>query len=944
MSTSNPQILLLLFCSLYIITNSRFCYEVTNDCNKDTTCSNSLSYVETVCGPAAAADSNWICTSQCEQDLATYATIAEPSWFPNPSLNICECDTSTPDNGTSCVSRFSLLSNAGCGDQFATTTIPPTPTVIFTPTNCGPDINPLEPNIIYVSSLGNDSLLTCGSKTCPCGTIGYAYFLATNSGPQSPYGSNQNSNTFFYGSSITIKIDGVNPDNLLDNQNFKKCGIYYNEWGSNRVDPVFGVGSIDHKNNITFDFTYVRDFSGQTFSINHRKDWFPYDTDINDGNNYCDNYWDSIFKFSDNTVDNTVHNSQHQIKIFIKGLKWNNAYQRATLINFDQDSSISVYLEDAYIDSLLIDTNGKNLIVAQTVQIIDSTFQNIFVYNEKSTDIFQKVQNPQWLFGDQFYETTFPKTKWAKGYEFINCYFGNIYKYEGENAVLRAIFDASQIETQNIDADLSIIGLPAATFSTWLKYRIINCEFDTIWNIDVMRSDPGVLMTAPWNITNTRFISIADAIIMDAKTRTDISVKNIYIETSTLRDASERGLFQLEGQTENVFENITYNWIFPIQDLQSAQNPNNIDFDIILMYCLNQNERIVGFQDIGYVNDNIAMTLCQIPYYPIPLLVNSGETIIKDINTLIAWNKQNIIDLFQVQDLSTYPPVLLNILTHIIHDDCIHHLNCTYYPILYDYYDFEWFVGADFDIAMIVNQAGGLLTIDNWYTDRGVNNALLYNTGEVIISNLTTDYYHQFITSDADNVHDPNDLHGDFCFFNSIGSFEIRDSKLFGCGTWTFGILESDVFIVDNVEIRWSVVPFSTANDVDNLQITNSEFIQVGLWYSSLFYIHFAFPLVQTPPFALAGKSTYFENCLFSFYDPIGMIHAPFSLFELDYTQQDDTSYITIKNCEIIINIDYSNNSYPQQGIFNLPWQFKDGALILLDDNTQLTFINNLFE
>ena len=188
-------------------------------------------------------------------------------------------------------------------------------------------------------------------------------------------------------------------------------------------------------------------------------------------------------------------------------------------------------------------------------------------------------------------------------------------------------------------------------------------------------------------------------------------------------------------------------------------------------------------------------------------------------------------------------------------------------------------------------------------------------------------------------------MHGDFCFFNSLGSFTLKNSKLFGCGTWTFGILQSDSFIVDNVEVRWSPVPISSANAADNVMITDSRFIEVGLYYTNFYYMDTAFPISTSPPFAIAGKYTSFTNCLFQFYDPIGMIRAPFSVFEQDYTNDQDTSNVDIISSEFIVANPDTTNAW-DEGIFDIGFTFFEeaNALIYMENNTQLRFIGNMYE
>eukprot|EP01083_Nonionella_stella_P275417 935299_1 len=178
-----------------------------------------------------------------------------------------------------------------------------------------------------------------------------------------------------------------------------------------------------------------------------------------------------------------------------------------------------------------------------------------------------------------------------------------------------------------------------ATFSSWMEYLALDCVFESIHRVDLMRSDPGVLMTAPWNITNVVFRDVYDCCIMTALTRTQTHFENIYIETTTMRDITqiEEGLFILDGQSENTMKNITYNYVFPIQDGVTALNIDILDVTRSILECLNNPS--VG-EDDSQIGQKLHHTMCQISKYPQPLLVNEGDVVITDLTTLIQWDKQ----------------------------------------------------------------------------------------------------------------------------------------------------------------------------------------------------------------------------------------------------------------------------------------------------------------
>ena len=46
-----------------------------------------------------------------------------------------------------------------------------------------------------------------------------------------------------------------------------------------------------------------------------------------------------------------------------------------------------------------------------------------------------------------------------------------------------------------------------------------------------------------------------------------------------------------------------------------------------------------------------------------------------------------------------------------------------------------------------ISDAAGSLNIVHWYANHSVHNALLYNTGDILLDDITTDYHHQYITS-----------------------------------------------------------------------------------------------------------------------------------------------------------------------------------------------------
>ena len=274
---------------------------------------------------------------------------------------------------------------------------------------------------------------------------------------------------------------------------------------------------------------------------------------------------------------------------------------------------------------------------------------------------------------------------------------------------------AQKARTDNLpeidDIDLSIIALPVATFSTWLKYFVTDCVFDVIYKVDIMRSDPGVLMAAPWFITNTFLTELSDSIVMDASTRTRVTMDGIYIDTTTLWDTSlggQNALLQFGGQTENVLKNVTYNYTFPIYDNTTALS--NIELLLQLVDCINDVQglldrppaisRLKEFNSLhDFVFDDINATMCAITQYPTSFIFNEGETVINNLTTIIEWDKQKIIDLFQAtQDLSTYDFWIVLNETLGKKYPCIQSFNCPQipWPTNYQFHNFEYFVSADF--------------------------------------------------------------------------------------------------------------------------------------------------------------------------------------------------------------------------------------------------------
>eukprot|EP01083_Nonionella_stella_P069831 186406_1 len=468
MATLATTCLLIVFSHLYYIVDSYPCSQQYTNCNASLEC---LTEMSTLGGCVSAADNDpqWTCTPACRLSLAKYFNLSAPGWIPDETLESCECD---PDsvNDTSCEYGKELLIAAGCARQF----------VFPKPQDCV--ITQAQSDTIYVSSLGSDNATTCGAMNCPCGTIGYAFFLATN-GYAFTDGSH---NHFFDSKSITIHIDGVNPEDLWSKQNSRKCGIYVYYQDSQHqgtIDPMFGVGTLDTKENITFNFAYVRRYLGHVLRVRERQDWYPCGHEYcspaeNDMYMYCDNnQWSDIFRLPDGNGQTMAFDDLHQIDIHITGLVWDNIFRkkgRGALIQFGGDTRITTHITDARIDNIYVDTSQKGLIIGQSIQIKDSVFENIVLFNEATGDdvIFDNINADQYLFGDLFYATSTPHIQWVQGFSFIRTKFRQITQYDEDarflvmsdarqrHQAMQRVFDKVNVSTQSIDVDLSIIALP----------------------------------------------------------------------------------------------------------------------------------------------------------------------------------------------------------------------------------------------------------------------------------------------------------------------------------------------------------------------------------------------------------------------------------------------------------------------------------------------------